>query len=300
MNRVPGLLAATLGTVLACGICASAARAAGPAGARGPSAAADASAAPKRPKAANRAASSLAAEPMAAHSEPADERAPHWLDVPAPAPPGAKSSPLAWAGVGAVVSLGAAAGVLKLKKDRSLGAHARHSERIELLAVRSLGGRQRLCLVEAAGERLLIAASEQEVTLISHLPSLAGDTAYADVAAPLLAAEVPPAAPEAPSPSLVPPPVAPASKARPAPLSPTPLYTARPPPLPYGSVLAPGMRAGVVAGRPPVPSTVRADMAPPLSAASHDRHAATRPLASADVEGLGRWRTQHVASGGVR
>jgi flagellar biogenesis protein FliO len=41
---------------------------------------------------------------------------------------------------------------------------------INLLAYKPIGHKQRLALVEVCGERLLLAANEREVTLLSHLP----------------------------------------------------------------------------------------------------------------------------------
>lgn len=44
------------------------------------------------------------------------------------------------------------------------------SEAIHLRAVRSLGGKQRIALVEVGGERLLLSTNDREVTLLTHLP----------------------------------------------------------------------------------------------------------------------------------
>ncbi len=58
-------------------------------------------------------------------------------------------------------------------------------DKINLLAYKALGGKQRLALVEVCGERLLLSANDQEVTLLSHLPgapeAMEAETEMADV-----------------------------------------------------------------------------------------------------------------------
>ena len=98
--------------------------------------------------------------------------APGWLDEPAAAAPHKVNSR-----VGAVAGLvgGSAAmlGIyaLGLRRGRGRKGDLSDARSIELLALRPLGGKQRLALVAVCGERLLLAANDREVTLLSHLPA---------------------------------------------------------------------------------------------------------------------------------
>jgi flagellar biogenesis protein FliO len=91
----------------------------------------------------------------------------------------AASQPLAarlWpAGIGLVGFLGAAGWLLRRRR----GDVAKSSNTIAVVAARSLGSRHKLAVVEVDGERLLLAMSDREVSLISHLAPTDGAMAAA-------------------------------------------------------------------------------------------------------------------------
>lgn len=105
-----------------------------------------------------------------------------WLDEPVSAQPKQVRSR---AGIVACVLCGSGAllGIFALGVRRGAGRKKdlSHGRSIELLALRPLGGKQRLALVSVCGERLLLAANDREVTLLSHLPA-AEPQAEAEVA----------------------------------------------------------------------------------------------------------------------
>ena len=110
--------------------------------------------------------------------QPADD---DWLAETPKATPAPVGHPLRQAAALLVVAglAGAAGAAWQRRRPRREGKQ--DQERIDLLAVRSLGGKQRLALVEVCGERLLLASCEQEVTLLSHLAGgTAGEAAAAE------------------------------------------------------------------------------------------------------------------------
>lgn len=124
------------------------------------------------PRKAHRAPVAAAAPAVAPLAQAAAEQAeeePSWLDEVAQEPPQARGSPVAYALLGMLAVLAAGGAWVRWQRLRKKPLLAKERERIDLLAVRSLGGKQRLCLVEVCGERLLIATSDHEVTLLSHL-----------------------------------------------------------------------------------------------------------------------------------
>jgi len=60
-------------------------------------------------------------------------------------------------------------------RGKKPGRVAATGGQINLLAYKPIGHKQRLALVEVCGERLLLAANEREVTLLSHLPGAAAE-----------------------------------------------------------------------------------------------------------------------------
>jgi flagellar biogenesis protein FliO len=93
----------------------------------------------------------------------------HWLDEPQTPPVATRHGSMAAFGAIALLGFGAA-GAYVLYRNQARPKDGAGGGAIDVLALKSLGGRQRLALVEVCGERLLLAATEREVTLLSHLP----------------------------------------------------------------------------------------------------------------------------------
>lgn len=111
------------------------------------------------------------------------------VDAPKPAfKPESSASPMRNLMVmAALVAAGAIALVMGKKRKTKIRHGA--SSGIELIAVRPLGPKQRLAVVEAGGDRLLIASTENGVQLLSRLTS-AAPAAQADTFAEMLQEEV--------------------------------------------------------------------------------------------------------------
>lgn len=102
-------------------------------------------------------------------SAPAPE-AKSFLDEPSKAQPDRPRSVAQAVGMALVVGLMAVGGCVAYGWAHNRRGPKVAGDKINLLAYKALGGRQRLALVEVCGERLLLSANEREVTLLSHLP----------------------------------------------------------------------------------------------------------------------------------
>lgn len=78
-------------------------------------------------------------------------------------------------GMTAAVLMMAAGAAAVFVRSQKTPRPAALGDKINLLAFKPIGGKQRLALVEVCGERLLLSANEREVTLLSHLPGPAAD-----------------------------------------------------------------------------------------------------------------------------
>ena len=112
---------------------------------------------------------------------------PPWRQGAAPAWPAELGQARGPTGLGlafGVASLLLALGGLSLWLQRQRQAGGGSGNAIELVAVRALGSKHRLALVEICGERLLLATNEREITLLSHLPQAEAAGALPAAAAP--------------------------------------------------------------------------------------------------------------------
>lgn len=73
-----------------------------------------------------------------------------------------------------LLAAGGAFLALRVRQGQTLWPGAVSEHAIEILAIKALGHKHRLVLVEASGERLLLAATEREVRLLSHISSQEG------------------------------------------------------------------------------------------------------------------------------
>jgi len=106
---------------------------------------------------------------------PAPEAPKSFLDEPTIATPDKPRSMAQAVGMTAVVlAMGVGACVAYARVKKNPGRQMAMGGQINLLAYKPIGHKQRLALVEVCGERLLLAANEREVTLLSHLPGAAG------------------------------------------------------------------------------------------------------------------------------
>ena len=105
---------------------------------------------------------------------PAPEAPKSFLDEPTIATPDKPRSMAQAVGMTAVVlAMGVGVCVAYARTKQNAGGQAAMGGQINLLAYKPIGHKQRLALVEVCGERLLLAANEREVTLLSHLPGAA-------------------------------------------------------------------------------------------------------------------------------
>lgn len=113
---------------------------------------------------------SAAPTPAAPAVASAQAQAPSFLDEPSQVHPDKPRSVAQAVGMALVVGMMAVGGCVAYGLLQARRGPKVSGDKINLLAYKALGGRQRLALVEVCGERLLLSANEREVTLLSHLP----------------------------------------------------------------------------------------------------------------------------------